>query len=101
MCSLPLSLCLSLPLRLSLSLSLSLSPRSRSVVRIQVKLSFEPEKINMFNKDCRRLGKEVTCMSLTLRLRLDARTPARTPLHREGVGMLGWGQRVACVSMSV
>ncbi|XP_046889912.1 integrin alpha-11 [Hypomesus transpacificus] len=60
---------------------------SRSVVRIQVKLSFEPEKINMFNKDCRRLGKEVTCMSLTLRLRLDARTPARTPLHREGVGV--------------
>ncbi|KAF3855419.1 hypothetical protein F7725_023474 [Dissostichus mawsoni] len=37
---------------------------SRGVVRIQATLTFEPEKVNMFNKDCRRGGKEVTCMSV-------------------------------------
>uniref|UniRef100_A0A4W6FG21 Integrin subunit alpha 11 n=1 Tax=Lates calcarifer TaxID=8187 RepID=A0A4W6FG21_LATCA len=36
---------------------------SRGVVRIQAKLTFEPEKVNIFNKDCRRGGKEVTCIS--------------------------------------
>uniref|UniRef100_A0A8C4FCE0 Integrin, alpha 11b n=1 Tax=Dicentrarchus labrax TaxID=13489 RepID=A0A8C4FCE0_DICLA len=39
---------------------------SRGVVRIQAKLTFEPEKVNIFNKDCRRGGKEVTCMSVTV-----------------------------------
>ncbi|KAM6973594.1 integrin alpha-11 [Aplochiton taeniatus] len=47
---------------------------SRGVVRIKASVSFEPEKINIFNKDCRRLGKEVTCMSLSLCLHLDERT---------------------------
>uniref|UniRef100_A0A4W6FG11 Integrin subunit alpha 11 n=1 Tax=Lates calcarifer TaxID=8187 RepID=A0A4W6FG11_LATCA len=37
---------------------------SRGVVRIQAKLTFEPEKVNIFNKDCRRGGKEVTCISV-------------------------------------
>ncbi|KAK1887249.1 Integrin alpha-11 [Dissostichus eleginoides] len=39
---------------------------SRGVVRIQATLTFEPEKVNMFNKDCRRGGKEVTCMSVSV-----------------------------------
>ncbi|XP_070828481.1 integrin alpha-11 [Chaetodon trifascialis] len=51
---------------------------SRGVVRIQAKLIFEPEKVNIFNKDCRRGGKEVTCMSVTVCLSLDSRTKART-----------------------
>ncbi|NWV02427.1 ITA11 protein, partial [Ptilonorhynchus violaceus] len=36
---------------------------SRSVVRINASLRFEPAKINIFSKDCRRGGKEATCMS--------------------------------------
>ncbi|NXQ36104.1 ITA11 protein, partial [Alaudala cheleensis] len=35
---------------------------SRSVVRINASLRFEPAKINIFSKDCRRGGKEATCM---------------------------------------
>nr|XP_046250911.1 integrin alpha-11 [Scatophagus argus] len=51
---------------------------SRGVVRIQARLTFEPEKVNIFNKDCRRGGKEVTCMSVTVCLSLDSRTKMRT-----------------------
>ncbi|XP_069384525.1 integrin alpha-11 isoform X2 [Paralichthys olivaceus] len=51
---------------------------SRGVMRIQAKLTFEPEKVNIFNKDCRRGGKEVTCMSVTVCLRLEPRTKTRT-----------------------
>ncbi|XP_047189564.1 integrin alpha-11 isoform X2 [Scophthalmus maximus] len=51
---------------------------SRAVVRIQAKLTFEPEKVNVFNKDCRRGGKEVTCMSVTVCLSLEPRTKTRT-----------------------
>ncbi|KAM7397235.1 hypothetical protein PAMP_020224 [Pampus punctatissimus] len=51
---------------------------SRDVVRIQSKLTFEPEKVNIFNKDCRRGGKEVTCMSVTVCLTLESRTDTRT-----------------------
>ncbi|XP_067349582.1 integrin alpha-11 isoform X1 [Channa argus] len=51
---------------------------SRGVVRIQAKLTFEPEKVNIFNKDCWRGGKEVTCMSVTVCLSLDFRTKRRT-----------------------
>ncbi|NWW71485.1 ITA11 protein, partial [Climacteris rufus] len=36
---------------------------SRSVVQINASLRFEPSKINIFTKDCRRNGKEATCMS--------------------------------------
>ncbi|XP_056272720.1 integrin alpha-11 [Pseudoliparis swirei] len=51
---------------------------SRSVVRIQATLVFEPEKVNVFLKDCRRGGKEVTCMSVNVCLSLDARTKTKT-----------------------
>ncbi|XP_020504508.1 integrin alpha-11 isoform X2 [Labrus bergylta] len=51
---------------------------SRGVVRIQAKLTFEPEKVNIFNKDCRRGGKEVTCMSVIVCLTLDSMTKTRT-----------------------
>ncbi|KAM3870714.1 integrin alpha-11 [Diretmus argenteus] len=47
---------------------------SRGAVRIQAKLTFEPEKVNIFNKDCRRGGKDVTCMFVTVCIRTDART---------------------------
>ncbi|NWI15890.1 ITA11 protein, partial [Crypturellus soui] len=36
---------------------------SRSVVRINASVRFEPPKINIFSKDCKRSGKEATCMS--------------------------------------
>uniref|UniRef100_A0A3B5L9B7 VWFA domain-containing protein n=1 Tax=Xiphophorus couchianus TaxID=32473 RepID=A0A3B5L9B7_9TELE len=39
---------------------------SRGVVRIEAKMTFEPEKINIFNKNCQRGGKEVTCMSVVV-----------------------------------
>ncbi|KAL3044346.1 hypothetical protein OYC64_012774 [Pagothenia borchgrevinki] len=51
---------------------------SRGVVRIQATLTFEPEKVNMFNKDCLRGGKEVTCMSVSVCLSLDSRTKRGT-----------------------
>ncbi|XP_066491479.1 integrin alpha-11 [Tiliqua scincoides] len=36
---------------------------SRSVVWINASLRFEPPKINIFNKDCTRNGKDATCLS--------------------------------------
>uniref|UniRef100_A0A3P8TP53 VWFA domain-containing protein n=1 Tax=Amphiprion percula TaxID=161767 RepID=A0A3P8TP53_AMPPE len=39
---------------------------SRSVVQIQAKLTFEPQKVNIFNKDCQQGGKEVTCMGVRI-----------------------------------
>ncbi|NXE99736.1 ITA11 protein, partial [Menura novaehollandiae] len=42
---------------------LSSPHRSRSVVRVNASLRFEPPKINIFTKDCKRNGKEATCMS--------------------------------------
>uniref|UniRef100_A0AAY4EDT4 VWFA domain-containing protein n=1 Tax=Denticeps clupeoides TaxID=299321 RepID=A0AAY4EDT4_9TELE len=39
---------------------------SRSVVRIHVSMRFEPTKINIFNKDCNRGGKDVTSGLLCL-----------------------------------
>ncbi|XP_053811006.1 integrin alpha-11 isoform X1 [Vidua chalybeata] len=35
---------------------------SRSVVQINASLRFEPSKINIFTKDCKRNGKEATCL---------------------------------------
>uniref|UniRef100_A0A8C5UAM6 Integrin subunit alpha 11 n=1 Tax=Malurus cyaneus samueli TaxID=2593467 RepID=A0A8C5UAM6_9PASS len=35
---------------------------SRSVVQINASLRFEPPKINIFSKDCRRNGKEAACL---------------------------------------
>lgn len=55
-------------------LFLILSLRSRSVVRIHANIRFEPSKINIFNKDCRRGGKDVTCMSAIVCLNITART---------------------------
>lgn len=37
--------------------------RSRSVVQINASIRFEPSKINIFTKDCKRNGKDATCMS--------------------------------------
>ncbi|XP_024911985.1 integrin alpha-11 isoform X2 [Cynoglossus semilaevis] len=51
---------------------------SRGVVQIQAQMTFEPQKVNIFNKDCRRGGKAVTCMSVTVCLSLDSRTKAAT-----------------------
>uniref|UniRef100_A0A669BQ29 Integrin subunit alpha 11 n=1 Tax=Oreochromis niloticus TaxID=8128 RepID=A0A669BQ29_ORENI len=45
---------------------------SRGVVQIKAKITFEPEKVNIFNKDCQRGGKEVTCMSVTVCLTIKA-----------------------------
>ncbi|XP_071317007.1 integrin alpha-11 [Trachinotus anak] len=59
---------------------------SRGVVRIQAKLTFEPEKVNIFNKDCRRGGKEVTCMSVIVCLSLDSRTKTRTKTTADVAG---------------
>ncbi|XP_053472974.1 integrin alpha-11a isoform X1 [Ictalurus furcatus] len=47
---------------------------SRSVIRIHATVRFEPSKVNIFNKDCRRGGKDVTCMSAIVCLNVTART---------------------------
>uniref|UniRef100_A0AAR2JC89 VWFA domain-containing protein n=1 Tax=Pygocentrus nattereri TaxID=42514 RepID=A0AAR2JC89_PYGNA len=47
---------------------------SRSVIRIHANVRFEPSKVNIFNKDCRRGGKDVTCMSAIVCLNVTART---------------------------
>ncbi|NXM36747.1 ITA11 protein, partial [Oxyruncus cristatus] len=39
---------------------------SRSVVRINASIRFEPSKINIFTKDCKRNGKDATCMSASV-----------------------------------
>ncbi|TSK13425.1 Integrin alpha-11 [Bagarius yarrelli] len=48
---------------------------SRSVVRVYLDVHFEPSKINVFNKDCVRGGKEVTCMAAIICVTVKARTP--------------------------
>ncbi|XP_062405919.1 integrin alpha-11a [Sardina pilchardus] len=50
---------------------------SRSVVRIHIMVRFEPSKVNIFNKDCRRGGKDVTCMSAIVCLNVTTRTSTR------------------------
>ncbi|NWU83256.1 ITA11 protein, partial [Onychorhynchus coronatus] len=39
---------------------------SRSVVQINASIRFEPSKINIFTKDCKRNGKDATCMSASV-----------------------------------
>uniref|UniRef100_G3VRC7 Integrin subunit alpha 11 n=1 Tax=Sarcophilus harrisii TaxID=9305 RepID=G3VRC7_SARHA len=39
---------------------------SRSVVQINASIHFEPSKINIFHKDCKRNGKDSTCMAAFL-----------------------------------
>ncbi|XP_027898154.1 integrin alpha-11-like isoform X1 [Xiphophorus couchianus] len=56
---------------------------SRGVVRIEAKMTFEPEKINIFNKNCQRGGKEVTCMSVVVCLRLDSMTKNKKDYRKE------------------
>ncbi|XP_036068043.1 integrin alpha-11 isoform X1 [Oryzias melastigma] len=51
---------------------------SRGVVRIEASLTFQPEKVNIFNKDCRRGGKDVTCMNVTVCLSLDRSVKTQT-----------------------
>lgn len=48
--------------------------RSKSVVRIYTTVRFEPNKINIFVKDCQRGGKDVTCMSAIVCFNITART---------------------------
>lgn len=57
--------------------------RSRGVVRIEAKMTFEPDKINIFNKNCQRGGKEVTCMSVVVCLRLDSMTKNKKDYRKE------------------
>lgn len=71
--------------------------RSRSVVQIQAGLVFEPEKVNIFNKDCRRGGKEVSCMSVTVCLSLHSRTRSNATATEE-VGELASGGGAALAS---
>lgn len=79
---------------------LSLTPgsrpsRSRGVVQVQADLTFEPQKVNIFNKDCRRGGKEVSCMSVTVCLGLNARTGAKART-KGGVGELPGPGSASC-----
>ncbi len=69
--------CVNYPLKYHNNISFLLCCRSRSVVRIHAIVRFEPSKINIFNKDCRRGGKDVTCMSAIVCLNITARTPIR------------------------
>ncbi|KAI2648648.1 Integrin alpha-11 [Labeo rohita] len=52
---------------------------SRSVIRVGISVHFEPSKINVFNKDCNRGGREVSCMLATVCLNVTARTPMTDP----------------------
>uniref|UniRef100_A0A8C5A2E3 Integrin, alpha 11b n=1 Tax=Gadus morhua TaxID=8049 RepID=A0A8C5A2E3_GADMO len=52
---------------------------SRSVLRISSRVTFEPEKVNLFHKDCQRGGREVSCMSLSVCLLARTAAPAPTP----------------------
>lgn len=45
------------------------------MVRVYLDVHFEPSKINVFNKDCVRGGKEVTCMAAIVCITVKARTP--------------------------
>lgn len=44
------------------------------MIRIHATVRFEPSKVNIFNKDCRRGGKDVTCMSAIVCMNVTART---------------------------
>ncbi|XP_013857018.1 integrin alpha-11a isoform X2 [Austrofundulus limnaeus] len=57
---------------------------SKSVVRIYTTVRFEPNKINIFVKDCQRGGKDVTCMSVIVCFNITART-AIPPTQEIGI----------------
>ncbi|XP_051978489.1 integrin alpha-11-like [Xyrauchen texanus] len=52
---------------------------SCTVVRVEIRVNFEPSKINVFNKDCIRGGREVSCMLANVCLNATARTPMSEP----------------------
>lgn len=64
------------------------APRSRGVVRVQAGLLFQPEKVDVSNKDCRRGGKAAACMAVTVCLSLSSRTSATATV---GAGELASG----------
>lgn len=45
---------------------LPLCSRARPVVQINASLHFEPSKINIFHKDCKRNGRDATCLAAFL-----------------------------------
>uniref|UniRef100_H3B732 Integrin subunit alpha 11 n=1 Tax=Latimeria chalumnae TaxID=7897 RepID=H3B732_LATCH len=49
---------------------------SRSIVQVNVTIKFEPPKINTFNKDCRRNGREATCMSAFICFNVTMKSPS-------------------------
>ncbi|TSK19963.1 Integrin alpha-11 [Bagarius yarrelli] len=57
---------------------------SRSVIRIHATIRFEPSKVNIFNKDCQRGGKDVTCMSAIVCLNVTFRTAIK-PTQEVGI----------------
>ncbi|KAG7259082.1 hypothetical protein CRUP_016714 [Coryphaenoides rupestris] len=52
---------------------------SRSVLRISPSVTFEPEKVNVFNQDCQRGDREVSCMSLSVCLLAQTASPPPPP----------------------
>ncbi|KAK1158050.1 integrin alpha-11-like isoform X1 [Acipenser oxyrinchus oxyrinchus] len=48
---------------------------SRSIVQIHATIKFEPAKVNIFNKDCKRNGKDATCMAAIACLNVTTKTP--------------------------
>ncbi|XP_063052513.1 integrin alpha-11-like [Engraulis encrasicolus] len=48
---------------------------SRAVVRVHLSVTFEPAKVNGFQKDCHHNGKDVTCMAAIVCVSVTAHTP--------------------------
>ncbi|XP_077373957.1 integrin alpha-11-like isoform X2 [Festucalex cinctus] len=61
--------------------------RCRQVVRVESTLTFEPEKVNLFHKDCWRGGRALTCMAAIVCLRLRRVAAARRDDHRRRVAV--------------
>lgn len=79
-----------------LAVSLLAPPlRSRPLVQVRAALVFEPEKVNIFNRDCRRGGKDVACMAaiVCLGLHATAGTGAPPPVGEDAARSQMWGPR--------
>uniref|UniRef100_A0A8C5HRL5 Integrin alpha-11-like n=1 Tax=Gouania willdenowi TaxID=441366 RepID=A0A8C5HRL5_GOUWI len=72
---------------------------SQSVVRIRAKLTLEPGKVNTFNKDCQRGGKQVTCMSVSVCLSFRSNTKLKTPVELSAVRLLRFIVLHKCLSL--
>ncbi|XP_078283541.1 integrin alpha-11-like [Rhinoraja longicauda] len=48
---------------------------SRSIIQVNASMRFEPAKINIFNKNCRRNDKECSCMTVFICFTVTAKTP--------------------------